>query len=108
MEVKEHDLVCLRMETKFGYSNTWWRVMFIDNDQTFAGKLERCHWNDYTEHKEEAAKFSLKENETGYIIIKGDEVNSFLAAIMRHLDSEQMICLRDKIIRRTPKLDYNP
>lgn len=49
--MQETDLVMLRMETDFGYSNTWWRVMFIDNDNTFVGKLERHHWSDYTEYK---------------------------------------------------------
>ncbi len=51
MEFKEGDLVCLRMETGFGKSDTWWRVMFIDNDGTFVGKLERHHWYEYQTHK---------------------------------------------------------
>ena len=50
--VKEQDLVMLRLETRFGYSNTWWRVMFIDNDETFIGRLERHHWREYEDHKE--------------------------------------------------------
>lgn len=37
-----------------------------------------------------------------YRIIKGDEVNSFHSAIMRELDVEGLIALRDKLIRRTP------
>lgn len=45
--VKEGDLVMLRMQTKFGYSNTWWRVLFIDNDNTFHGKLERANNFEY-------------------------------------------------------------
>lgn len=48
---KEGELVMLRLETQFGYSNTWWRVMFIDNDETFIGKLERCHWYEFEENK---------------------------------------------------------
>lgn len=47
----ENDLVCIRQQTRFGKSNTWWRVMFIDNDGTFIGKLERCHWFEYEDHK---------------------------------------------------------
>lgn len=49
--MKENDLVMIRVETKFGYTNTWWRVMFIDNDGTFIGELERHHWFEYNEHK---------------------------------------------------------
>lgn len=48
---KEQDLVMLRLQTRFGYSNTWWRVMFIDNDGTFVGRLERHHWHEYEDHK---------------------------------------------------------
>lgn len=47
----EGDLVMLRLNTKYGYSNTWWRVMFCDNDDTFIGRLEKHHWLEYTEHK---------------------------------------------------------
>lgn len=49
--MKENDLVMIRVETKFGYTNTWWRIMFIDNDGTFIGKLERHHWFEYDDHK---------------------------------------------------------
>ncbi len=49
--MKEGDLVLLNFETKYGYSATWWRVMFIDNDGTFIGKLERHHWHEYKAHK---------------------------------------------------------
>ena len=49
--MKEQDLVKLRLETRFGYSNTWWRVMFIDNDGTFIGRLERHRWQEYEDHK---------------------------------------------------------
>lgn len=48
---KDGDLVMLRLKTRFGYSDTWWRVMFIDNDNTFIGKLERHHWHEYEAHK---------------------------------------------------------
>jgi hypothetical protein len=48
--MNEEDLVLLRLETRFGYSNTWWRVMFVDNDGTFIGRLERKHWYEYDEY----------------------------------------------------------
>ena len=47
----EGALVMLRLSTDYGYSNTWWRVMFCDNDGTFIGRLERHHWHEYTAHK---------------------------------------------------------
>lgn len=49
--IRDNDLVMLRFETKYGYSNTWWRVKFVDNDGTFIGELERCHWYEFTEYK---------------------------------------------------------
>jgi hypothetical protein len=33
----------IRFETEYGYSNTWWKVLFVDNDETFIGQLERKH-----------------------------------------------------------------
>lgn len=45
--------------------------------------------------------------EKGYRIIEGDEVNSFHAAIMRELNVEQMVILRDKLIQRTPLVNNN-
>lgn len=50
---------------------------------------------------------SSAENEIHYKIIKGDEVNSLHMAISRHLNDEQMIVLRDKLIRRTPSISEN-
>lgn len=41
MVVNEQNLVMLRLEGKYGFSNTWWRVMFADTDGTFIGRLER-------------------------------------------------------------------
>jgi hypothetical protein len=49
--MKEGRLVMIRLQTPYGYSNTWWRVKFIDNDGTFIGELERCHWFEFTQHK---------------------------------------------------------
>lgn len=51
LKIAEGDLAMLRLSTDYGYSNTWWRVMFCDNDETFIGRLERCHWFDYKVHK---------------------------------------------------------
>ncbi len=50
MKFVEGDLVMLRLQTSYGYSNTWWRVMFIDNDETFIGKLERLDRSTYETH----------------------------------------------------------
>lgn len=50
MIYKEQDLVMIRLETKYGYSNTWWRVMFVDNDETFIGRLEKHHCHEYEEY----------------------------------------------------------
>lgn len=62
MSIKEKDLVMLRLETRFGYSNTWWRVKFIDNDNTFIGELERCHWREYEAHKKgETEKWGIEK-----------------------------------------------
>lgn len=45
MEAKEKDLVMLRLPgCERGYTNVWFRVMFIDNDGTFIGKCEKREW----------------------------------------------------------------
>lgn len=49
--ISEDMLVMLRLPTDYGYSNTWWRVMFCDIDSTFIGRLERHHWYEYNQHK---------------------------------------------------------
>lgn len=43
------------------------------------------------------------KDERIYIIHLSDKVNSILVAALRELDDEQMICLRDALIERTPK-----
>ena len=48
--VSEGNLVMLRLDSKYGFTNTWWRVLFIDNDETFIGRLEKKHWLEYQEH----------------------------------------------------------
>ncbi len=47
MEIKEQDLILIRLnnnpnyEGRQRYYNTWFRVMFIDNDDTFIGRVEK-------------------------------------------------------------------
>jgi hypothetical protein len=78
MNTTEGDLVMLRLETKYGYSNTWWRVMFVDNDNTFIGRLERSHWIEYDSHQ------------------KGSDVRWSLCDIKRIYKGEQF-CYGDNI-----------
>jgi hypothetical protein len=67
MKFKEQDLVMVRQEIAFGYSDTWWRVVFIDNDGTFVGKLERHHWYEYEAHKNgDLKKFSCEKVQRVY------------------------------------------
>ena len=39
-----------------------------------------------------------------YKIYTNDKVNSILSATLQHLDSEQIVALRDSLIERTPSL----
>ena len=51
--------------TDYGYSNTWWRVMFCDNDGTFIGRLERHHWHEYTAHRKgDDVRWDVEKNTT--------------------------------------------
>ena len=50
---------------------------------------------------------SGNNNERGYIIYQNDKVNSILIAALRELNEEQMICLRDCLIERTPPTAVN-
>jgi hypothetical protein len=79
MNILEGQLVMLRLETRFGYSNTWWRVMFIDNDETFIGKLERHHWHEYEAH------------------IKGDMERFGCNQVQRIYADGEQFCYSDKI-----------
>jgi len=45
-----------------------------------------------------------RECDHHYKIIPGDEVNSFLAIILRTLDESKTVALRDALIERTPPL----
>lgn len=45
---------------------------------------------------------SLPPDTTGWLIHHNDKVNSVLGAALRFLDEEQLICLRDCLIKRTP------
>ena len=48
---KENDLVMVREQGRMGYTDVWYRVKFVDNDETFVGEIERKHWCDYHEHE---------------------------------------------------------
>lgn len=54
MEIKEQDLVMLRLknfphqEGRQRHHNTWFRVMFIDNNGTFIGKVEKIERGEFT------------------------------------------------------------
>lgn len=77
---KEGDLVMLRHQGGYGYyTNSWWRVMFIDSDNTFVGILERCHWNLYTQHK------------------KGDHVSFSVYDVQNVYQEGQEFCYSDDI-----------
>ena len=77
---------------------------------------DECDGEDFKELSEVSwCKDKIYENdiefvripENGFLIQKGSEVNSILTAIMRSLNLEQKIVLRDKLIRRTPERKGN-
>ena len=49
MELKETDLIMIRLNNAPNYEgrqrhyNTWFRVMFVDNDGTFIGRVEKVN-----------------------------------------------------------------
>lgn len=53
--------------------------MFIDNDGTFIGRLERHHWHEYTDHK------------------KGDDVRLELDKVQRIYITGEQFCYGDGI-----------
>jgi len=71
-DIKETDLVAIRMHTAYGYSDTWWRVMFVDTNGTFVGKLERCHWYEYQMHKKGDIE-TLLLNTVQHIYVAGEQ-----------------------------------
>ena len=79
INIKEGELAMLRVETKYGYSDTWWRIMFIDNDGTFIGKLERHHWYEYDDYK------------------KGDDVRLDCDEIQKIYQEGEQFCYGDNI-----------
>jgi len=72
-KIKEQDLVMLAIHTKYGYSNTWWRVMFVDLDGTFIGKLEKRNPMAYHHHKM-GEHVRLYIDEIKHIYKKGDQI----------------------------------
>lgn len=77
--VSKNKLVMLRLPTDYGYSNTWWLVLFCDIDNTFIGKLEKHHWYEYTEHK------------------KGDVVKWDIDKIQHIWEESEEFCYSDNI-----------
>ena len=77
--MKEGRLVMIRLETSYGYSNTWWRVKFIDNDETFIGELERCHWFEFTQYK------------------KGDHIRFDTNTVQHIYKDDEQFCYSDNI-----------
>jgi hypothetical protein len=75
----EGSLVMLRLPTDYGYSNTWWRVMFVDTDDTFIGRLEKYHWLEYTAHK------------------KGDDVRWDSDLVQHVFKEKEQFCYGDNI-----------
>lgn len=64
---KEGALVMLRLPTKYGYSNTWWEVKFIDNDKTFIGRLFRFDKTEFDTYKEgEDVSFNIDQVQRVY------------------------------------------
>lgn len=59
MNISDNDLVMLRLpndppkEGRQRHFNTWFRVLFIDNDHTFMGKCERVEWPYFKLYKKE-------------------------------------------------------
>jgi hypothetical protein len=69
----------IRFETEYGYSNTWWKVLFVDNDETFIGQLERKHWHEFTKYE------------------KGEHVKLFIDDIQHILKPNEQFCYSDNI-----------
>lgn len=61
MKFKEQDLVCARLEVPTGYSNHWLRVLFVDNDETFIGEVERCEWRYAAYQKGEHVRLNVEQ-----------------------------------------------
>ena len=57
MDIKDKDLVMIRMnndpnyEGKQRHYNTWFRVMFIDLDETFIGRVEKVDRQEFKRFK---------------------------------------------------------
>ena len=57
MKIKEQDLVMIRLNNEPNYEvrqrhyNTWFRVMFVDTDGTFIGRVEKVDRNEFKLYK---------------------------------------------------------
>lgn len=78
-KVKEQDLVMLRLPNDLFYEgrqrhyNTWFRVMFVDIDNTFIGKCELVLWGEFTLYeKGEDVRFNMQQIQ--HILQEGEEL----------------------------------
>lgn len=72
--ISENSIVLIRLETLFGFTNTWWKIKFIDIDGTFIGSLEEFDRFEYKQHK------------------KHDHVRFKVSQIQDILKDKQQIC----------------
>jgi len=78
MEFKENDLVMLRLpnnpelEGRQRHYNTWFRVMFIDNDETFVGRCELIDWSEFT-WCEKGEDIVLRIDKVQHVFQQGEE-----------------------------------
>ena len=79
LEPKEGQLVMLRMSCKFGFTDTWWRVFFCDNDGTFIGELERYDRMEFTKYN------------------KGDHIRLPLNKVQNIWEKGQNFCYSDNV-----------
>lgn len=78
MEIKEKDLVMLRIPNDPNYEgrqrhyNTWFRVMFIDNDDSFIGECEKIDRTEFTLY-EKGESIRLEINKVLRIYKEGEQ-----------------------------------
>lgn len=83
MTFKEGDLVMTRDQVAGGYTRLWWKVMFLDNDGTFVGELERFDWS-----------LNLELN-LGYQ--KGEHVEIDIADVQEVYQEGMQFCYGDRV-----------
>ena len=69
------NIVMLRLESDYGYVNTWWEIMRFDQELngefSFTGKLVKKHY-EYTKHK--LGEYSQHLLETIQDVLRGGEI----------------------------------